>query len=98
MCVRECIYFYSHCKNESLISRPATVVARGEFVNPFRDRFHKVDRNDGIEGESKLIPLSAEVRLLKRPDSNVLIDDKLDEADEIGELLWFRTEKKPHTE
>lgn len=80
-----------HCKNESDASRPITVVANGERFSVFRDRFHNDDRN---VGESKLIPLSTELRLIRRPDNKLVIVGKFDEADEIGELLAFRMSKK----
>lgn len=69
---------YSHCKKDSIAA-----VANGERFNVFCDRFHIDDRN---VGESKLIPLSTELRLIRRPDNKLVIVGKFDETDEIGEL------------
>lgn len=69
-------------------------MAKGERFNTFRDRFHNVERNDGIDGESKLIPLSTELRLIRRHDNKLVIVGRFDETDEIGELFSIRMEKK----
>lgn len=83
-----------HDKKESLASRPIALEAKGDWLNTFRERLHNVDRNDGIDGGSKLMPLSTDVRLIRRLDNKLVIVGRFDEIDEIGELFSFRKKKK----
>lgn len=76
---------YLHSKNESFASKALAVAANDVWLDRFLDRLHSVDRNDGI-GKSKLIPLSTEVRLIRRCDNKLVIVGKFAENDEIGEL------------
>lgn len=80
-------FVYLHSKNESFASKPLAVAANDVWLDEFRDRFHSVDRNDGI-GKSKFIPLSTEVRLIRRCDNKLVIVGKFAENEEIGELFW----------
>lgn len=57
-----------------------------------RERFQRVDLNDGI-GKSKLMPLSMEVRFIKRCDNKLVIVGKVEENDEIGELFFSKDTK-----
>lgn len=86
--MRDFFVLHSHSKNESFASRPAAVAAREDWLFEFRDRDQTVDLNDGI-GKSKLMPLSTEVRFIKRCVNRLVIVGKFDENDEIGELFAY---------
>lgn len=86
--MRDFFVLHSHSKNESFASRPAAVAAREDWLFEFLDRDQTVDRNEGIE-KSKLMPLSTEVRFIKRCVNRPVIVGKFDENDEIGELFSY---------